>query len=177
LETGKNISQRLYKGDPDAYILIFRKYYANLCVYASQFIKDKSETEEVVQEVFVKLWENRRKVKIGKIENYLYKAVKNNSFNKLAKKNNKLLNDEELLYRAGYSEYNSDVIIEKELIEHIKQAIDLLPKKTKDVFIMSRYNEMKYDEIAKKLNITKKGVEYHISKALRFLNNKLKDFI
>jgi RNA polymerase sigma-70 factor (ECF subfamily) len=157
---------------------LFNSHYSNLCAYANNFLKDVDASEEVVQEVLFKLWTNRESIVItSSIKSYLFRAVRNASLNVL--KHVDIRED----YKA-HNEYvmqdelsSEDEMIVSELDQKIRETIDLLPIERKKVFILSRYDGLKYKEIAEKLNISVSTVENQMVKALKFLRTELKDYL
>lgn len=142
-------------------------------------MQDLDDAEEIVQDVFVNFWNNQHKINIKiSLKAYLYSSVRNASLNK--KKHIKI--------REQYKEHNerelesNSVDLENEMnateLEiKIKNAIDKLPLKRRKIFIMSRYDDLKYKEIAEKLNISIKTVENQMGSALKFLRKELIDYI
>lgn len=157
---------------------LFNTHYSNLCAYANNFLKDVDASEEVVQEVLFKLWTNRESIIINSsVQSYLFRAVRNASLNLLKHVN--IRED----YKAQHEYEREDVLssedemIVSELDQKIRTAIDQLPMERKKVFILSRYDGLKYKEIADKLNISVSTVENQMVKALKFLREELKDYL
>ena len=170
--------QKLVAGDKDAYTFLFKTYYKNLCTYSYKFIRNFDVAEEIVQEVFFKIWEKRSNLNLPEnIESYLYRAVHNESINYCKKNQKETINRN--LYGVSISAFEnfSDVLIQKELNNKIQFAIADLPEKCQEVFKMNRYNAMTYKEISRKLGITEKGVEFHMLRALKILREKLKEYL
>jgi len=170
--------QKLVNGDTEAYTLLFREHYKNLCTYSYKFIKNMNVAEEVVQEVFLRIWEKRTTLHISEnIASYLYRAVHNESLN--ACKNIEHENDKKNKLSAGSMQavnFN-DPLVSKELIEKLDRAINELPGKSKEIFNISRQDSLSNKEIAEKFGITVKGVEFHITKALKILRHELKEYL
>ena len=157
---------------------LFNTHYSNLCAYANNFLKDVDASEEVVQEVLFKLWTNKDSILItSSVQSYLFRAVRNASLNVIKHVN--IRED----YKA-HNEYemqdelsSEDEMIVSELEQKIRVAIDQLPIERKKVFILSRYEGLKYKEIAEKLNISVSTVENQMVKALKYLRNELADYL
>jgi RNA polymerase sigma-70 factor, ECF subfamily len=164
-------------GNKDAFREVFHQCYADLCQYASTILKDMDEAEDVVQSMFIKIWEKRETLNVEHtIRTYLYKAVYNQCINLLDHRKIKLKHQEYGSYEARNLVQHPEVFPE-ELEAHIKAAINELPEQCRRVFILSRYEEMRYAEIAQQLKISVNTIENQISKALRILRLKLKDHI
>ncbi|HCY40770.1 MAG TPA: RNA polymerase sigma-70 factor [Prolixibacteraceae bacterium] len=174
----KDLIVRLKNGDQTAFELLFHFYYPGLVMYSTQFTTDRMEAEEIVQNFFVRFWQRHQQiVPSDSLKNYLFLSVKNGSLNYL--KHKKI----EEKYIRSMSElannhliYEPDVYVETELQEKIKNAIDLLPEKCREIFIMSRIRGLKNEEIASELNLSKRTVETQISKALKVMRVELKDY-
>lgn len=166
-------------GNKDSFNYFFDYYYSGLCVYAKTFTDDLNISEEVVQDVLVRFWEKRHNIEIeSSVRFYLFKTVYNQCMNLLKHKKverNYIQNQkyrECNLYEEQWSLYN-----ETELRQALDNAISKLPERCREVFILSRFENLKNKEIAEKLGITEKTVENQINKALRVLRTELKDFL
>lgn len=155
---------------------MFRTYFAPLSYFAGKYIADRDTCKEIVHKVFISIWENRVNFDFEKSpKSYLHTAVYNRCMNFL--RDNKITestNDESIL---NISEDYSDNMQTAELEAKIWEVIDQLPEKCREVFILNRFEEKKYSEIALHLNISIKTVETQISKALKVLREELKDYI
>jgi len=157
---------------------LFNTHYSNLCSYANNFLKDVDASEEVVQETLFKLWTNKESIVITtSIQSYLFRAVRNASLNVIKhidiRENYKVHNEYEMQDELS----SEDEMIVSELDLKIRKAIDQLPMERKKVFLLSRYEGLKYREIAEKLNISVSTVENQMVKALKFLRVELKDYL
>jgi len=174
------LSYRIRLGDEQAFELLFRKYYTRLCGFANKFVNNIELSEELVQEVFLKLWQNRAKLNDNTtIKSYLFKLVQNQSLNSLDHKKveQKYADIMRVAYPAkdNFSPYES--LLAKELEDKISIAINDLPTECKKIFELSRNEGLKYKEIAQKLNISIKTVETQISRALKKIRIELKDYM
>lgn len=157
---------------------LFETHYNNLCAYANNFIKDVDASEEVVQEVLFKLWTNKDSIIItSSVQSYLFRAVRNASLNVLKHVN--IREDYKVQNELDMQDIQSteDEMIVSELEVKIREAINQLPIERKKVFLLSRYDGLKYKEIAEKLNISVSTVEGQMVKALKFLRTELKDYL
>lgn len=155
---------------------VFDSCYEGLCRYAFSILRDADEAEDVVQSMFVKLWERRQELDIRHaLKSYLFRAVYNQCMNHLDHKS----------VKSKYQSYSlrneTDVqlpeVFQHELDDKIKRAIDALPNQCRVIFIMSRYEEMKYSEIADKLNLSVNTIQNQVCKALKILREELKEII
>lgn len=158
--------------------ILFNTHYSNLCAYANNFLKDVDAAEEVVQEILFKLWTNRDSITITtSIQSYLFRSVRNASLNLLKHINVR----EDYKVQHEYEMQNTisteDEMIVSELEQKIRSAIDRLPIERKKIFIMSRYDGLKYSEIAEKLNLSVSTIENQMVKALKLLREELIDYL
>ena len=158
--------------------IIYLKYYNVLITFASRIVGDGSAAEDIIQDVFTDLWINRKNVDISKsIKPYLYKVAYNRSIDFLKLSENKNIpfsNHTTVLEDLLYSTFTShDELNMIEFESEITKIIDGLPVRCKEVFLLSRHDNLKNREIAEKLNISIKTVEKHISTALQSLNSYL----
>lgn len=163
---------------------IFVNYYQPLCHLSSYYLEDEDEAKGVVQDAFVKLWENRHKIDLNSnVKNFLFTLVKNSSLNILKRrqilsKHHQKIRESELQYQyESLSRINEDYLELNELKEKIDIAIKGLPEHCRVVFEMSRFEEMKNREIAEKLGISQKAVEARMTKAFKMLKNELNDYL
>ena len=160
----------------DNFEILFRRYFDRLFAYAFKIVNDEDLAKDLVQEVFLKVWERRKLLKGHKIESLLFTMLRNQCISHLRHvrvvENRQLqigkhLHMEEL-YRIDFVGNKPLVLIEKELQEEFDLLISKLPPKCKEVFQMSRVDGLSNSEIATKLDLHIKSVEKHISKALKF---------
>jgi RNA polymerase sigma-70 factor, ECF subfamily len=159
--------------------LLFNTWYSKLCSYANGFLKDIDASEEIVQEVMLKIWINREKLEItSSIQGYLFRAVRNGSLNLLKHVN---IREEYKTFKeredSTLQRSHEEEMMVSELEVKIRKAIDSLPVERRRVFIMSRYDGMTYREIAENLGISVKTVENQMSKALKFLREELAEYL
>ena len=169
----------LEKGDINAFEMLFRTYYKPLCNYAYTFTHDKDEAEEIVQSTFLSVWEKQRAIQIQTtIKPYLYAMVRNACLNVIKHEKIKQKHAAEAL-ALGDEAYESvtQTVHTSELEKQIYKAMEKLPEQCRLVFKLSRFEELKYAEIAGQLNISIKTVENHMGKALKIMREQLKDYL
>jgi len=158
---------------------LFDSHFHHLVLYAFRYINDYGQSEEIVQDVFVKVWQNFEQLKqINNLKAYLYKAVHNSSLNYLRhlKIQQKYLTEAAFL-NDGIDNSDDESSTETETTNKIHTAINKLPDNWKEAIVLSKYDKLKYHEIAEKMNISQKTVEKYISKALQMLRVELKDML
>ena len=167
--------QQIANGDHSAYEALFKEHYRPLCAFAFQYVKSSDDAEEVVQDLFVKLWQDRKKLNItSSLKAYLFTAVRNRSLNAINKsKRNEALPEE--MVDNSQNEVDED---EEELRNaRVQTAIEQLPEMRRKVFKMSRFDGLKYREIAEQLGISIKTVENQMGSAFKTLRNELADLM
>jgi RNA polymerase sigma-70 factor (family 1) len=162
-------------GDHSAFQKIFEEFYAPLTIFARKFLLDPDLSREIVQDIFVNLYEKRSSLTIQtSLKSYLYQSVRNSCLNVIRKEKVHLAHHTELMKMSGNSEADwSEKIIETELENLIYQTIRGLPEKCRQIYLLSRQQELTNREIAQKLNISIRTVETQISKALKILRKKI----
>lgn len=168
--------QLIASGDRAAFEEAFRAHYRPLCAFAGTYLKDRDRSEDLVQELFVKLWNERERLNVtGSLKAYLFSAVRNRSLNELEKVvRMKPLN--EGLHDAPQDETPTEE-------DHtwrsarVLAAIEALPEERRKVFKLSRNEGLKYHEIAERLGISVKTVENQMGKALKTLREELADLV
>lgn len=160
--------------------LIFRSYFTRLCAFATVYTNSLEDSKEVVQEVFLKVWEKRNELPLDdELKSYLFRAVKNACINRLQ---HQMVADryQAVLYFLHSQEPGTDGYTEIELGElqgHIDTAIAALPESCRNIFLLSRNQGLKYREIAEQLNISVKTVETQMSRALLKLKSQLHEYL
>jgi RNA polymerase sigma-70 factor (ECF subfamily) len=158
---------------------LFRAYFTGLCYFARKYTGDTDSAKEIVHQVFIRIWENRNTFAWDKpAKSYLYTAVYNRSLNFLRDQRKFVSHDEALKHHAMNEQVVPENTLEaSELENRIMAALKRLPEKCREAFELSRFEGKTYPEIAENLNISVKTVESHMSKALRFLRDELKDYL
>lgn len=168
---------KLKDGHESAFEALFYKYYASLCLFAFHILADKKEAEEVVQDVFVRIWSKRQYVSIGaSVKNYLFYAVRNQCLNRRQHEKVEKRYLREVQAEAAAEQDSGQYYMEVGLFKKIEDAIAALPEKRREIFRMSREEGLKYHEIAARMNISVKTVETQMGLALKQLRENLKDY-
>lgn len=164
-----------WDGTESTFRKVFDNSYENLCRYAFSIVKDFDLAEDIVQSMFMKLWEKRDELDIStSVQSYLFRSVYNQCLNQLEHRVIKTKYDAAVRVEPGRDAQQPDVFPE-ELGSNIRKAVDTLPPQCRSIFIMSRYEELKYSEIADRLGISVNTIQNQVSKALKILREALKD--
>lgn len=166
-------------GDETAFEMIFKEYYQTLCRYANSFLNDREEAEEVVQASFLTIWEKRSTLFITtSLKAYLYQAIRNRCLNVIKHEKVKQQHAKhEAVMTVSHYEATSNTVLSNELEQKIYLAMQALPEQCRLVFKLSRFEELKYQEIADQLNISVKTVENQIGKALKIMREQLREYL
>ena len=167
------------QGDERIFEQVFRKYYAGLCTYGRSILHDADEAEEIVQNVFVSIWEKREEIEITQsLKSYLYRAVHNHCLNRIK---HQKVRDEHQQYALHYQDASyesvSQTVYKNELEKQLAKAIEKLPEQCRIIFKLSRFDELRYQEIADQLGLSVKTIENQIGKALKILRIELADYL
>ena len=165
--------------DKAAFEELFRSYFMPLCSFAQKFVRDVDEAKDIVHNVFINLWNKREKVDLEtSLKSYLFQGVHNRCLNYI-RDNKKLVQFDAPQNEAELGKYleSRDHLESSEAEMRINKALDELPEKCKEIFLMNRFDGLKYREIAEKLDISIKTVETQMSRALKTLREKLSDMI
>jgi RNA polymerase sigma-70 factor, ECF subfamily len=174
--TEDDLIKRLNNKDSSALRYLFDLHYLKLCQYAFTYLKDMNEAEDVVQNLFVDIWEKKGHLEIRQsLQQYLFRSVYYKCLNALEYKQVRKKHVQGGQYQLGESATSEDDREEKRMA--IQNALDKLPERCKQVFVLSRFEELKYGEIAERLGISINTVENHMGKALRLLRAELKHLI
>ncbi|NTD97650.1 RNA polymerase sigma-70 factor [Agrobacterium tumefaciens] len=170
-------SKHVYDNDT-SFEHLFKTHYHALHAYAQVMLKDEDLAEEIVQGMFLKFWEKRQNFKIQSIKAYLYKCVYNDSLNYLKQEKTKIKYQEFTLHTMNTEHESAAAKIElTELQKRLREALLQLPEQCRTIFQMSRFEELKYREIAERLGLSIKTVENQMGKALKIMRLRLADFL
>jgi RNA polymerase sigma-70 factor (ECF subfamily) len=178
LKTGKSITELLIllqKGDQVAFYFIYEGYSKRLYGFVLRFLKQKEDAEEIVQEVFIKIWESKNKIDIfSSFESYIFTIAYNATISLLRKRitENKYLEH----LKSIQFEHTPEIIEEihyRQLNEKVQLLLDKLTPRQKEIFLLSREEGLSHNEISEKLNISVLTVKKHISNTLSFLKSSL----
>ena len=160
---------RIRKGDIKEFESLFRSSYASLVKYAKTLIKDHDTAEEIVQDLFFRLWQNKEKLKIeSSLNGYLYRSVHNSCLHYIEHMKVVERHEQEMSFvQNDGSESPAEILQYKELQSKIARTIEKLPERCGQIFCMNRFEGLKYSEIAEKLAVSIKTVEANMGKALK----------
>lgn len=172
----------MQNGDLWAYEELYKKYYVYLCFVAEHIVRSHADAEEIVSDVFVKLWNLREKTeKIISAKAYLIRAVHNSSLNYIEQnairlKSTGRLSSSDLKVLAWDSDYPLGHLYEKELLDILTNCINELPEACREIFLLSRDKDMKYIEISNKLGISVNTVKSQLKIALSRLRETVRNY-
>ncbi|MCX2681991.1 RNA polymerase sigma-70 factor [Galbibacter sp. EGI 63066] len=169
-------------GEQDIYITfkkLFEEHYTKLCSLAYNYLKDIDQSKDVVQEVYIKIWEKKKTVITeANAHYYFYTSVKNNCIDLLRKHKYTLSLDDKVVTEKTSNNLAPDIDEDKSEVntqEFVQRALDRLPPKCKTIFMMSRFDNMTYAQIADKLGLSVKTVENQMGKAIRIMREFIKE--
>lgn len=168
---------RLKSGDEGALVAIYKKYWQQLYLSAYNILKDKQACEDIIQELFIKLWDNRSTIYISvSLKAYLYASIRYEVYRQV--RSSMLTSDVfETLFDRLQTPVDYENIEYKELIAQVNSAVNALPQKCREVYKLSREEYLSHKQIASRLNISTKTVENHLTKALKQLRTSLGSFL
>jgi RNA polymerase sigma-70 factor (ECF subfamily) len=156
--------------------VIFKEHHAHCLAFALHYTGDAHDAEEVIQQVFLRLWEKRDTIEItGATKSYLFAAIRNTAISNWRKETVRLEKENE----AGTFRF-ADLSVQSpvwELERLYQQALEQLPERCREVFVLSRQQQLKYSEIAAIMNISVKTVENQMGKALKILHKQLREYL
>ena len=167
--------RRIRNGDEEAFEKLFAQYYSQLCAFAVKILDSPELAKDCVQEVFLKIWRNRKDWKINySVSVYLYQAVRNQSLNRIEKRNTSR-DYTRKYYEQGFHkrEGQEESPQENKLVVKIWEIAKTMPKRRRTVFELHRKHGLSYKEIAYVMDITRKTVENHMGQALQDIREKL----
>jgi RNA polymerase sigma-70 factor, ECF subfamily len=178
----KALMDSIKKGNHKSFELVFKTYYAKLCVYAFDYTRQMETAEDLVKDFFVDFWDNRENITVNaSLSGYLFRSVHNTCINYLKRnkeRNQTSLTDDfsaiEIKLKTPFlEEYPIGNIYAKELEEQLKIQLEKLPEQCREIFRLSRFEELPHKKIAEKLNISENTVKVQIFRALQKLKATL----
>jgi len=176
-QTDQELALLIKKGDIRAFDKIYEKYSTRLYIFINGIIKSQKDSEDIVQEVFFKIWNNREKInEFLSLQSFLFTIAYNTTISILRKRINEYNYIEYVKSIQTAKELSTgEAELEfKELNDHLTSILNKLPKRQKEVFLLNRHDELSYKEIAERLGISVNTVENHMVKALKFLRANIK---
>lgn len=177
MSTDSEIAGRIRKGDKAEFESLFRSSYVSLVKYSRTLIKDQDTAEEIVQDLFVKLWQEREKINIeSSLNGYLFRAVHNKCLHYI--EHLKVVESHAATVGTGNADPSDDpleILHYKDLQMKIAGILERLPERCGRIFCMSRFEGLKYSEIAERLSVSVKTVEASMGIALKEFRKELKE--
>lgn len=171
-----DLVKKLKNGDMAAFDAIYSRYCHKLHRFVLMYLKQEEDAEEIVQEVFIKIWESREKIDVfSSFESFLFTIAYNATISLLRKRMNETRSREHLKSLQGI-ETAEGIINEiqfKELTRQLHSLLDQLTPRQKEIYLLSREQGLSHDEIAKKLNISTSTVNNHLVAVLKFLKSNI----
>jgi RNA polymerase sigma-70 factor (family 1) len=173
-QNGLEYWEKIRQSDSIAFSYIFQKYYQALYQFAGRFVKDAQTAENIVQDVFVKLWTNRENCLItSSLKSYLYAATRNTALNYLRSEKKQISTNDLVNDKQDTAANPEERIIENEIIGRVHKAIEKLPEKCRYIYLMKRYDDLKYHEIAEILDVSINTVKTQMKRAVKSLMTNL----
>jgi RNA polymerase sigma-70 factor, ECF subfamily len=174
----QSILIELRKGNKNAFSQLFNHYYKDLVLFGGNFLQNKSVCEDIVQNIFLKLWKNREIFVIEtSLKSFLLRSVQNSCLDELRHRG--VMREHEsysMTFSVSDNIDTENYVLHSDLHNHLSDALSKLPDNCREVFEMNRIEGLKYREIAEKLQVSERTVEVRIGKALSLLRSYLKDF-
>ena len=175
LENDIELIEKLQKGNTEAFDLIYKKYSGKLYLFGLKYLGSVPETEELIQSIFLKIWENRKNLKKElSFKSYLFTIAYNDICKHFrTRRYQKQFIEDALHENEPTTSVTEERIDFKSILNRVEQIIDTLPEKQKLIFRKSRFDGMSTKEIAKELRLAPGTVDNYISETLKFLKNKI----
>jgi RNA polymerase sigma-70 factor (ECF subfamily) len=183
--TGKELTTKLQEGDKATFDFLFRAHYPGLCAFARTYVRSADTAEELVQEVFVKIWERHQRLIIHtSVKSYLYQSVFNSCITYIktaraesgrhADPDDPAVRNELMLTTPGPDEF--ETLFNDEAERDLEDAINSLPEQCREIFTLCRYGNLSYKEISKKMDISGSTVKTQMSRAMNRIMKQMKKY-
>ena len=175
------MSQKEFPLNKDSFEKLFKEYYSMLCIIAYDYVRDKTLAEEMVEDTFLHVWEKRESIVVTPaIKYFLIKSTQNTCLQYLRKRRYNIQSIDNIStekFITWSSDYPLGQLFEKEILEILNHTVDYFLEQIRKVFILSRYKDMSYSQIADMLNVSENTVKTQIKIALSRLRAALKDYL
>lgn len=173
----KILLHRFLQGDEHAFIETYDRYWYKLFLSSYRRTRNKAIAEEIVQNLFLKLWEKRGTLAIAQLENYLFSCIRNATIDYL---NKQMVADKYLEHQKVYSSMQGNTTEEMvdvdNLEEEIEKGLQALSGKSEEVFRLHRMHQWPVEKIAQHLHLSEKTVHYHLTRSVKFIRSYLQEF-
>ena len=174
----KVLIEKMKAGDRESFNQIFRRYYTPLTRFCVRFVADGDQSAEIVQDLFVKLWTNREKLTFNtSFESYMLRSVRNSAITYINKERAHAETHERIYADESDANDPSETLQSNNLEASYRKVLANMPEKRREVFLASRFDGLKYAEIAEKMGLSQKTVEAHMSAAIKQLKEGLKAYL
>ena len=174
----KVLIDKMKGGDRESFNQIFRRYYTPLTRFCVRFVGDSDQAAEIVQDLFVKLWTSREKLTFNSsFESYMLRAVRNSAITYINKERSHADVNERIYTNDSDANDPSETLQSNNLEASYQKVLATMPEKRREVFLASRFEGLKYAEIATKMGLSQKTVEAHMSAAIKQLREGLKEYL
>lgn len=178
MELDKTEIEKIKSGDVKSFETFFNNHYMALVNYANTILNDRDDAEDIVQQVYISFWEKRLATDIHtSLRAFFYKSVHNACLNKIKQRKVRTEYATHIIHLNANSNEQIKHIEEKELQQKIDIAMTVLPEQCRKIFSMSRFEQLKYQEIADQLGLSIKTVENQMGKALKIFREQLKEYL
>ena len=169
---------KMKAGDKESFNSLFRRYYSPMVRFCVRFVADADQSAEIVQDLFVKLWAGREKLVVpDSFESYMLRSVRNAAITYINRERAHAETNERIYKDESDANDPSETLQSNNLEASYRKVLATMPDKRREVFLASRYDGLKYTEIAQKLGLSQKTVEAHMSAAIKQLREGLKEYL
>lgn len=171
----ESIARNIKNGDHSAFMKVYDLYFYQLQVYIQRYVHSESTSQDLTQDVFVKLWEKRDFLdQVNNFNSYLYRIAKNHTLDYLKKVSRLEVMPDELLRSFHFSADEVELFVtEQEYFKFLEDYMMTLPEKSQVIFELCREQEKSYDEVAKELNVSKSTVKHHMVSTMKKLKKEI----
>jgi RNA polymerase sigma-70 factor (ECF subfamily) len=170
--------EKMKAGDRESFNQVFRRYYSPMVRFCIRYVADSDLASEIVQDLFVKLWSNREKISFNtSFESYMLTSVRNSALTYINKERSHAEANLRVFSEESDNTDPSETLQSNNLEESYRKILKDMPEKRREVFLASRYDGLKYSEIAEKLGISQKTVEAQMSAAIKQLREGLNAYL
>lgn len=173
-----DLIEGLRNGDRDAFTVIYKEYWFRMFTVAHRKLQNRELAEELIQDIFTRLWKERETIRISQLDFYLFSAVRYEVIDQIRAASRQHTYEEYYKAFSSFEDLNTEnTVAFNDLVQMIDKGLEILPAKSREIFRLNRFQHLAVAQIAVQMDLSEKAVEYHLTKATKSIRIYLKEIL
>ncbi|WP_229216643.1 RNA polymerase sigma factor [Dyadobacter sp. 3J3] len=173
-----DLIEGLKNGDRDAFTVIYKEYWFRMFTVANRKLQNRALSEEIIQDIFTRLWKERETIRISQLDFYLFSAVRYEVIDQIRAAGRQNTYVEYYKAFSSFEDFNTEnTVVFNDLVQMIDKGLEVLPPKSREIFRLNRFQHLTVAQIAVQVDLSEKAVEYHLTKATKSIRIYLKEIL